>query len=150
MEARGLRQHIVLATKYTGDYKRGEPGQHSTFVGNHAKSMHNSVTDSLKKLRTDYIDIFYLHWWDYTTSIEEVMDALHNLVVQGKVIYLGVSDTPAWIVAEANMYARMAHKTPFVIYQGKWSIMDRDFERDILPMCIKQGTSVHSASQSES
>jgi aryl-alcohol dehydrogenase-like predicted oxidoreductase len=101
--------------------------------------MHNSVNASLKKLRTNYIDILYLHWWDYTTSIEEVMDGLHTLILQDKVLYLGVSDTPAWIVSKANTYARMSGKTPFVIYQGMWSIMHRDFERDILPMCLAEG-----------
>ena len=67
------------------------------------------------------------------------MNGLHNLVVQGKVLYLGVSDTPAWIVSKANTYARLTGKTPFVIYQGAWSIMQRDFERDILPMAIAEG-----------
>ena len=131
--------------QYTTNYKYGAPEseirQQTHFVGNNLKSLHNSVNASLKKLRTDYIDILYVHWWDYTTSVEEVVDALHNLVVQGKVLYLGISDTPAWLVAEANAYARLSHKTPFVIYQGKWSIIDRDFERDILPMCVSQGTS---------
>jgi aryl-alcohol dehydrogenase-like predicted oxidoreductase len=98
-----------------------------------------SVDASLKKLRTHYIDILYLHWWDYTTSIEEVMNSLHNLVVQGKVLYLGVSDTPAWIVAKANNYAKMSGKTQFVIYQGEWNIMQRDMERDIIPMCQHDG-----------
>ena len=105
--------------------------------------MYNSAHDSLKKLRTDYIDILYVHWWDYTTSIEEVMDGLHTLVLQGKVLYLGVSDTPAWVVSSANRYARMSGKTPFIIYQGAWSVIDRDFERDILPMAISEGTSLH-------
>ena len=75
--------------QYTTNYKRGSgiPVQ-AGFTGNNLKSMQNSVADSLKKLRTDYIDILYLHWWDYTTSIEEVMDGLHNLVAQGKVLYL--------------------------------------------------------------
>lgn len=114
-------------------------GQHSAFAGNNIKSMHNSLNASLKKLRTDYVDVLYLHWWDYTTSVEEVMDGLHALVMQGKVLYLGVSDTPAWIVAKANAYARYNGKTPFAIYQGMWSVMDRDFERDILPMCIAEG-----------
>ena len=81
------------------------------YTGNNVKSMHISVEDSLKKLRTDYIDILYLHWWDYATSIEEVMNSLHTLVVQGKVLYLGVSDTPAWVVAKANTYARMSGRT---------------------------------------
>ena len=103
------------------------------------KSLHNSVNASLKKLRTDYIDILYVHWWDYTCGIEEVVNGLHNLVVQGKVLYLGVSDTPAWVVSKANTYARLTGKTPFVIYQGAWSIMQRDFERDILPMALEEG-----------
>lgn len=101
--------------------------------------MHNSVDASLRKLRTDYIDILYVHYWDYNCSVEEVMNGLHNLVVQGKVLYLGVSDTPAWVVAKANTYARMSGKTPFVIYQGAWSILQRDFEREILPMALSEG-----------
>ena len=98
-----------------------------------------SVDASLKKLRTHYIDILYLHWWDYTTSVEEVMNSLHNLVTQGKVLYLGVSDTPAWVVSKANNYAKMSGKTQFVIYQGEWSVLCRDVERDILPMCREFG-----------
>ncbi|KIP10188.1 hypothetical protein PHLGIDRAFT_101518 [Phlebiopsis gigantea 11061_1 CR5-6] len=142
MEARGIRNQLVIATKYTTEYKRTQPGQHSTFVGNSIKSMVNSVHDSLKKLRTEHIDILYVHWWDYACSVEEVMDGLHTLVLQGKVLYLGVSDTPAWIVSKANNYARMSGKTPFVIYQGMWSIMHRDFERDILPMAVSEGMAI--------
>ncbi|GJE97128.1 aryl-alcohol dehydrogenase [Phanerochaete sordida] len=142
MEQRGIRNEIILATKYTTNYRRGKPGQHSAHVGNNTKSMHVSVHDSLRKLRTDYIDILYVHWWDYTTSVEEVMDGLHALVMQGKVLYLGISDTPAWVVTQANTYARLMGKTPFAIYQGKWSIIDRDFERDILPMCVSQGMAI--------
>jgi aryl-alcohol dehydrogenase-like predicted oxidoreductase len=93
-----------------------------------------SVRDSLKKLQTDFIDILYLHWWDHTTSIEEIMDSLHMLVEQGKVLYLGISDTPAWVVSAANYYAKAHGKTPFSIYQGRWNIMLRDFEREIIPM----------------
>ncbi|GJE93430.1 aryl-alcohol dehydrogenase [Phanerochaete sordida] len=143
MEKRGIRDQIVIATKYTTNYKRGatieEIPQKTQYVGNNMKSLHNSVRDSLKKLRTDYIDILYVHWWDYACGVEEVMDGLHNLVAQGKVLYLGVSDTPAWLVAKANTYARMAHKTPFVVYQASWNIMQRDAERDILPMCLAEG-----------
>lgn len=93
-----------------------------------------SVRDSLKKLQTDWIDILYVHYWDFTTSIEEVMDSLHALVQQGKVLYLGISDSPAWIVATANTYAKAHGKTPFSIYQGRWNLMLRDFEREIIPM----------------
>jgi len=67
------------------------------------------------------------------------MNGLHNLVVAGKVLYLGISDTPAWWVSKANMYARMTGKTPFVVYQGAWSILQRDFEREIIPMCRSEG-----------
>lgn len=129
--------------QYSTCWKRYVPKeelpQRTQYVGNSTKSLHVSVHASLKKLRTDYIDILYVHSWDYTTTIEEMMNSLHNLVVQGKVLYLGVSDTPAWVVSEANTYARLAGKTPFIIYQGPWNIMQRDVERDILPMCIKHG-----------
>lgn len=101
--------------------------------------MHVSVEDSLKKLRTDYIDILYVHWWDYTTTIEELMNSLHHLVAQRKVLYLGISDTPSYIVTKANMYARLTGKTPFVIYEGEYNIMARDVERDILPMVREEG-----------
>ena len=104
------------------------------------KSLHLSVEESLKNLRTSYIDILYVHWWDHVTSIEEVMNGLHNLVVQGKVLYLGISDTPAWVVSKANQYARDHGKTPFVIYQGLWNVMKRDFEREIIPMARAEGT----------
>jgi len=98
------------------------------------KSLHISLKASLEKLQTDYIDILYVHWWEWTTSIEELMNGLHSVVESGKVLYLGISDTPAWIVAACNTYAKAHAKTPFCIYQGRWNVMLRDFERDILPM----------------
>ena len=98
-----------------------------------------SVRDSLKKLQTEYIDLLYLHWWDHTTSIEEIMDSLHILVEQGKVLYLGISDSPAWIVSAANEYARARGKTQFSVYQGRWNVMLRDFEREIIPMALHYG-----------
>ncbi|OAL28364.1 hypothetical protein AYO20_09481 [Fonsecaea nubica] len=130
------RDLMVIATKYTTPYRSWELGKGKTvnYSGNHKKSLHLSVRDSLAKLQTDYIDILYLHWWDWTTSIEEVMDSLHALVQSGKVLYLGVSDTPAWVVAAANTYARAQGKTPFSVYQGRWNVMERDFEREIIPM----------------
>jgi aryl-alcohol dehydrogenase-like predicted oxidoreductase len=136
MAERQNRDQIVIATKFTTDYKSHKLGKGKTpnHCGNHKRSLHMSVRDSLKKLQTDWIDILYIHWWDHTTSIEEIMDSLHLLVQQGKVLYLGVSDTPAWIVSAANYYARAHGKTPFSIYQGRWNVMLRDFERDIIPM----------------
>ncbi|KFY40488.1 hypothetical protein V494_03471 [Pseudogymnoascus sp. VKM F-4513 (FW-928)] len=136
MEKRKNRDRMVIATKYTTDYKSYALGKGNApnHCGNHKRSLHVSVRDSLRKLQTDWIDILYLHWWDYSTSIEEVMDSLHILVQQGKVLYLGVSDTPAWVVSAANVYAKAHGKTPFCIYQGRWNIMLRDFEREIIPM----------------
>ncbi|TFY78171.1 hypothetical protein EWM64_g5841 [Hericium alpestre] len=141
IELRGVRDQIVLATKYTTFYKAGDPNikQRVNYCGNNTKSLHVSFKESLQKLRTDYIDILYLHWWEWETSIEEIMDSLHNLVVSGKVLYLGVSDTPAWVVSQANQYACDHGKTPFVIYQGEWNVLSRSFEREIIPMARSLG-----------
>lgn len=136
MEARGNRDQMVIATKFTTSYKAYAMGKNAARnqVGNHKKSLYLSVEDSLKKLKTSYIDILYLHWWDHSTSIEEIMTSLHQLVQERKVLYLGISDTPAWVVAAANAFAQERGLTPFVIYQGRWNVMIRDFEREILPM----------------
>ncbi|KII90749.1 hypothetical protein PLICRDRAFT_106646 [Plicaturopsis crispa FD-325 SS-3] len=140
-EQRGIRDQLVIATKYSTNFKMGDDGvvQKSLYSGNHAKSLHLSVEASLKKLRTSYIDILYVHYWDWMTSVEEVMNSLHNLVVTGKVLYLGISDSPAWVVSKANQYARDHGKSPFVIYQGAWNVMARSFERDIIPMARAEG-----------
>ncbi|KAG7439436.1 Aldo/keto reductase [Guyanagaster necrorhizus] len=131
VEKRGIRDQLVIATKYTMNFKRGNHSiqQKVNYIGNGNKSLHISVKNSLTKLRTDYIDILYVHWWDFETSIEEVMNSLHNLV-EGK----GISDSSAWVVSRANMYAQVHGKTLFAIYQGHWSILDRSLERDIIPM----------------
>lgn len=98
-----------------------------------------SVNRSLKLLKTDYIDLLYVHWWDFGSSVEEVMHGLNDLISLGKVLYLGVSDTPAWIVVKANDYARHHGLRPFSVYQGKWNAGFRDMEREIIPMCQDQG-----------
>lgn len=128
---------MVIATKYSTAYKQSDPNAKIkvNFSGNSVKSMRVAVEDSLKNLKTDYIDIFYVHWWDWTTSIESVMEGLATLVRQGKVLYLGASDMPAWVVGVANEYAK-AHGLPmFSVYQGKFSILDRELEREIIPLC---------------
>lgn len=105
MEARGVRDQMVIATKYGAGYRsynRANEPMQANFTGASAKSMHLSVRDSLRKLRTDYIDILFIHWWDFSTSVEEIMTHLHALVLARQVLYLGVSDTPAWIVVKAN------------------------------------------------
>ena len=117
MAERKNRDLMVIATKFTTPYCNYKYGKGKTvnYQGQHKRSIHMSVRDSLVKLKTDWIDLLYLHWWDWTTSIEEIMDALHILVEQGKVLYLGISDSPAWVVSAANYYARGHGKTPFSV-----------------------------------
>lgn len=143
MAARGVRDQIVLATKYTSGFQmhmkdKGVPIQ-SNYTGTGSKSMKLSIEASLKKLQTSYIDLFYVHWWDFSTSIPELMHSLNDLIVAGKVLYLGISDTPAWVVSKANQYARDHGLRQFVVYQGMWNAGMRDFERDIIPMCRDEG-----------
>ncbi|OJJ95601.1 hypothetical protein ASPACDRAFT_1875712 [Aspergillus aculeatus ATCC 16872] len=140
MALRGVRDHLVVATKYTGLYHPSYPK--INFAGNHRRSLHLSVHDSLAKLQTSYLDILYVHWWDSTTSIEEVMDSLHMLVQQGKVLYLGICNAPAWVVSAANTYARLQGKTQFSIYQGRWNVLHRDLEREVIPMARRFGMAV--------
>lgn len=144
MKARGNRDEMVVATKFTTGYKsyQGRKIIQSNYGGMHTKSLRHSLDASLKKLQTDYIDVMYVHWWDYSTEVPELMHALNDVVQQGKVLYLGVSDTPAWIVAKANQYARDHGLRPFVVYQGRWSAAARDFERDIIPMCQSEGMGI--------
>jgi aryl-alcohol dehydrogenase-like predicted oxidoreductase len=144
MKERNNRDNMVIATKYTIPYTAYRDGkQHAVnHAGNHKRSMHMSVRDSLKKLQTDFIDVLYLHVWDHMSSIEEIMDSLDVLVKSGKVLYLGISDTPAWVVAACNTYARDHGKTQFSIYQGRWNVMIRDMERDIIPMCQHFGMAI--------
>ncbi|KAJ3551887.1 hypothetical protein NPX13_g11250 [Xylaria arbuscula] len=145
MKSRGNRDQLVIATKYTTGFRtshRDKEPMQSNFVGNSMKSMRTSVERSLKKLQTDYIDLLYVHWWDFTSSVEEVMHGLNNLIASGKVLYLGVSDTPAWIVVKANDYAKANGLRPFSVYQGKWNAGFRDMEREIIPMCRDQGMAI--------
>jgi len=140
-EKRGIRDQLFIATKYSTNFKHRAPEveQKVMYTGNNAKSLHLAVEASLKKLRTSYIDLLYVHWWDWNTSVEEVMRSLHALILARKVLYLGVSDTPAWVVSKANQYARDHALTPFVIYQGAWNVMERSFEREIIPMARSEG-----------
>uniref|UniRef100_A0A8H8CFQ4 NADP-dependent oxidoreductase domain-containing protein n=1 Tax=Psilocybe cubensis TaxID=181762 RepID=A0A8H8CFQ4_PSICU len=141
-EKRGIRDRLFLATKYTQNIHLRDasmPTQKPLFVGNNAKSLRLSVARSLENFRSDYIDLLYVHFWDWETSVEEVMQSLHKLVVQDKVLYLGASDMPAWVVARANQYARDHALTQFSVYQGAWNLMDRALEREIIPMARAEG-----------
>jgi aryl-alcohol dehydrogenase-like predicted oxidoreductase len=140
LQARGNRDQLVIATKYTNSYRPKFTSEiQANYGGNGTKSMKLSLENSLKRLGTTYIDLFYLHIWDYTTSIPELMHSLNDLVVAGKVLYLGISDTPAWIVSKANQYARDHGLRQFTVYQGMWSAAIRDFEREIIPMAMDEG-----------
>lgn len=112
MESRKVRDRMVIATKYTTNYKMYDIGKNEAILsgGNHKRSMYMSVRDSLKKLKTDWIDILYVHWWDYTTSIKEVMDSLHMLVEQGKVLYLGASGECRFSSFEGVLRLRKEHE----------------------------------------
>ena len=126
----GHRDEVVLATKYTN----ANPGTDPNAGGNHRKSMMRSVEASLKRLKTDYIDLYWLHIWDQITPVEEVMRAFDDLVRQGKVLYVGVSDAPAWWIAQANTLACLRGWSPFVGLQIEYSLIERTIERELIPM----------------
>jgi aryl-alcohol dehydrogenase-like predicted oxidoreductase len=134
----GHRESLVLATKYTN----AAPGTDPNAAGNHRKSMVQAVEASLKRLKTDYIDLYWLHIWDQITPIEEVMRAFDDLVRHGKILYAGVSDMPAWIVAKANTLADLRGWTQFVGLQIEYSLIERTPERDLLPMAEDLGVGV--------
>jgi aryl-alcohol dehydrogenase-like predicted oxidoreductase len=124
------RERIVLATKYTGAMR----GRDVNATGNSRKNMMDSVHASLKRLNTDYIDLYWVHARDYLTPVEEMMRGLDDLVSQGKVLYVGVSDTPAWVVSQANTLAHFRGWAAFVGLQIRYSLVDRSVERELLPM----------------
>jgi aryl-alcohol dehydrogenase-like predicted oxidoreductase len=124
------REHWVVATKYTLWTRHGDPN----FSGNHRKNMVQSLEASLKRLALDYIDLYWVHAWDFMTPVDEVMRALDDLVRQGKVLYVGISDTPAWIVSRANTLAELRGWSRFVGLQIRYSLIDRTAEADLLPM----------------
>jgi aryl-alcohol dehydrogenase-like predicted oxidoreductase len=124
------RERTVLATKYTGATRARDVNA----AGNNRKNMMDSVHASLKRLRTDYIDLYWVHARDFMTPIEEVMRGLDDLVRQGKVLYVGVSDTPAWEVSRANTLAELRGWSAFVGLQIRYSLLDRAVERELLPM----------------
>ncbi|KAK9473864.1 NADP-dependent oxidoreductase domain-containing protein [Dipodascopsis tothii] len=140
MKERKNRNEIVLATKYSSSPLRHLSGvNQANYGGNGSKSLRLSLESSLEKLKTTYIDLFYLHWWDYTVSIPELMHTLNDLAASGKILYLGISDAPAWVVTKANQYARDHGLRQFSVYQGLWNASIRDLEREIIPMCRDEG-----------
>ncbi|KAE8410718.1 NADP-dependent oxidoreductase domain-containing protein [Aspergillus pseudocaelatus] len=118
------RDKMVISSKYAEDWK--------TYSG----------PELIQKLQTTYIDLLYVHFWDYISTAEEMMISLNVLVNQGKVLYLGICNTPAWVVVKCNEFARRHGMRPFSVYQGWRSAADRDLERDILPICKAEGIAV--------
>ena len=126
----GHRESMVLATKYTN----AAPGKDPNAGGNQRKNMFQAIEASLKRLRSDYIDLYYVHIWDQITPVEEVVRGLGDLVRQGKVLYAGVSDAPAWWIAQANTIADFRGWSHFVALQIEYSLAERTVERELIPM----------------
>jgi aryl-alcohol dehydrogenase-like predicted oxidoreductase len=132
------RDRFVLATKYTLSRDARDPNA----AGNHRKNLVLSLEQSLRRLRTDYVDVYWVHVWDRHTPLEETMRALDDAVRAGKVLYVGISDAPAWVVARANTLAQWRDWTPFAGLQVPYSLLQRDIERELLPMAEAFGMSV--------
>ena len=124
------RDRFVIATKYTSNTKVGDPNA----GGNHRKNMVQSLEASLRRLNTDYIDLYWVHAWDQTTPIEEMMRALDDMVKSGKILYIGISDAPAWVISQANTIANLKGWTEFTSIQIEYSLIERTSERELLPM----------------
>jgi aryl-alcohol dehydrogenase-like predicted oxidoreductase len=120
----------VLATKYTLSADRDDPNA----GGSHRKNLRRAIDASLERLGTDYIDVYWVHIWDAFTPVEEVIRALDDLVRSGKVLYVGISDTPAWMVSRAVTLAEERGLTPFCALQVPYSLVERTVERELLPM----------------
>lgn len=132
------RERIVLATKFTMAREEGNPNS----GGNHRYNLVNSVEASLRQLDTDRIDLLYVHAWDFTTRTEEVMRALDDLVRSGKILYVGICNTPAWRIAEMQTIAELRGWTPFVALQIEYSLVERSVEHELLPMARAMGLGV--------
>src|SRR6202140_4971961 len=126
----GHRDSVVLATKYS----LAVPGNDPNAAGNHRKNMMQSVEASLKRLQTDYIDLYWGHMWAQITPVEEVMRGPDDLVRAGKVLYTGISDAPAWWIAQANTLAHQRGWSPFIGLQIEYSLIERTVERELIPM----------------
>lgn len=126
---RADRERFVVASKFgfTTDPSQTNAG------GSHRKSLRNAVHTSLSRLGTDYLDILYVHFWDHHTPIEETVRALDDLVRAGDILYTGISDSPAWVVARAQTYCEQRALTPFAVVQAPYSLIDRGVETELLP-----------------
>jgi aryl-alcohol dehydrogenase-like predicted oxidoreductase len=135
---RDHRESLVLATKYTTLRRPGDPNS----GGSHRKSMFASVEASLRRLNTDYLDLLFLHVWDFTTPVEEILRGLDDLVRQGKVLYVGMSNVPAWEVSRMQAIADLRGWSPLVALQVEYNLVNRAAERDLIPMARAMGLGV--------
>lgn len=135
---RGRREHVVIATKYSGTRDPANPNA----GGTNRKSLVGSVEASLRHLQTDHLDLLYVHAWDGLTCGDEIIAALADLVSAGKVLYLGISDTPAWQVARMQTIAELRGWAPLVALQVEYSLIERTTERDLIPMAAELGLAV--------
>jgi aryl-alcohol dehydrogenase-like predicted oxidoreductase len=126
------RERFVLATKYTNAFPGAED---PNAAGNHRKNLTQSLDASLKRLNVDYIDLYWVHVWDYTTPVDEVARALDDAVSAGKILYTGLSDAPAWVAARANTLAEWRGWTPFVTMQLEYNLLERGIEREHTSLC---------------
>jgi aryl-alcohol dehydrogenase-like predicted oxidoreductase len=134
----GRRDRFVVATKYGVTRDGTDPNA----AGAHRKNLRLSLDTSLRRLRTDYIDLYYVHLWDPGTPAEEMMRALDDAVRAGKILHVGVSDTPAWVVAQANTLAAERGWTPFAAVQARYNLLGRDAERELIPAAEALGCTV--------
>src|SRR5580698_9416290 len=132
------RSRFVVATKYAFSSKSGDPNS----GGNHRKNLAQALEASLKRLALDYIDLYWVHVWDSLTPIEETMRALDDLVRAGKILYVGVSDAPAWVVSRANTMAELRDWSAFVALQIEYNLIERTPERELIPMARELGMTV--------
>lgn len=134
----GHREEVVIATKYSN----AVPGNDANAGGNQRKNMLQSVEGSLKRLGTEYIDLYWVHAWDRITPAEEVMRALDDLVRSGKILYVGISNAAAWMIAQSNMLAELRGWTKYVGMQIEYSLLERTVERELTPLAQDQGMTV--------
>ncbi len=134
----GKREQFVVATKFSFNSRHGDPNA----GGNHRKNMTQALNGSLQRLGIDYVDLYWMHAWDELTPVEEVMRAFDDFVRAGKVLYIGISDAPAWWVARANTIAELRGWTQFVGLQVEYNLIERTPERELLPMAKELGLTV--------
>ena len=135
---RSLRDQVVLATKFTFNGTQGNPNS----GGNGRKNIYRALEASLRRLNTDYIDLYWLHAWDTVTPVEEVVNTLTDLVRAGKIRYYGFSDTPAWYVARAYTLAEKDGKDPVAALQLEYSLIERNIEREHIPAAQEFGIGI--------